>query len=185
MLFASQKCVLVMNRILKMKKYALSFLTMTMALSSGAVFATPDGLHEDASAIIAFSAESGITHELVAKDTLPAGEINIETILASGTITLGDGETQSKMYVNIVNGERIPSYARSVARLSGADNSANKLDVVVRSGTGFGGSNIGGENYISSGTPVNVFRYDIKGHSTQTVAADSYTVQVRAQRFSE
>jgi hypothetical protein len=190
MLFASQKCVLVMNRMLKMKKYALSFLTMTMALSSGAAFAAAgDELRPGqlAEAQVIFSGASGLQHQLIA---LPGFEGNksiaYNTVLAEGTVTLTSGET-NRVALQWVNGEEITAGNFGLRELSGSEDPSNKLRVKINGYDHLQANNnttTSSIDLFSAAGNRNVFTYRVATNAQQDVVADTYTMQIRAHMFT-
>jgi hypothetical protein len=169
---------------LKMKKYALSFLTLTMALSSGAAFAGyVVGTAEQKTVDIPFSSPSGLTHDIFVENGLLAGPIAENAQLAKGTVTLSQNETGQYMHVKFVNGEAVQGLV-NVRTLSGTNDGQNKLKVVTYAGEGFYTVSEGLNWVIKSDTPVNAFTYNIKAYLGQTVVADTYSLTMSAQRWA-
>jgi hypothetical protein len=193
MLFASQKCVLVMNRMLKMKKYALSFLTMTMtmtmALSSGAAFAAGLGPGQTAQVVVPFTNPSGLSHNINAVDGLEAKKYDSRTKIADGVVTVTEGPALENVAVRWVNGTLTEGQTQPYYRTIVGANPINSIDVSI----GTVSDNL---TYVGVDEDTNsvklmaptfnantVFNYRINLIAGQTVAADSYTMQISAHKF--
>ncbi len=185
MLFASQKFVLVMNRMLKMKKHALSFLTLTMALSSGAVFAV-GGVGDQATqtANITFASTSNISNVITVNGSLTAGLVPATTSLATGVVTLsGDVVSHPTVAVTFVNGVKESAENKRVITKEGGGAS---ITVHLKGITGDASTQVA---VITNGismhkiTPTGTFNYELALADEQTVAAGNYAVQVAAQRW--
>lgn len=161
-----------------MKKYALSLLTLTMALSSGAVFAAGVGDIKTADVDITFASPSSISHDINSIPSLVAGDMSTSTIIAKGTIRFGEA-TSDKVRVEFVNGTNISGTTRQITTTNG-----NTLNVKLSPGVGVPFSSVNNTGIIfGNTTESDTFSYDIIAFSGQNVKADTYKIEVSAQRW--
>ncbi|MCW6541528.1 hypothetical protein [Yersinia ruckeri] len=168
-----------------MKKYALSLLTLTMALSSGAVFAAGVGDIKTADVAITFASPSTISHSITAQGVMEAGQVPMNTLLANGVVTTGDDV--DKIKVTFVNGESRPGGGNNVSRtITGVG--GEKIVVSLYAGEGVTSTQVYGNESLIFGynAPSKSFSYSLQmgsNQGTHTVEPDTYTIQVSAQRW--
>lgn len=163
-----------------MKKYTLSLLTLSVALSSGAAFAGIVGAASDMSVDVTF-AESSITgHTLTKILGLQPGN-NYEKIIAQGKVTTNTGG-----YIHLGFTD-YDAFTNGVTSFTGTGVATNKVWVKLKSV---------GDNFFQSGTygaivikpdtvGGNDFSYAIQVGSATPVPADTYKISVKAHRWTE
>ncbi|MCW6567308.1 hypothetical protein [Yersinia ruckeri] len=167
-----------------MKKYALSLLTLTMALSSGAAFAAGVGETATEEVRITFAAPSSISHSITAAGVMEAGQVAMDTLLASGTVTTGDNV--DKINVTFTNGATRPGGGNHISRTITGE--SGEEIVVSLHADGATSTQVYGNSSLIFGysAPSSSFSYYLKmgsNQATHTVKPDIYTVQVSAQRW--
>lgn len=174
-----------------MKKYALSFLTMTMALSSGAAFAAPgDALRPGsqlAETAVIFSEASGLQHQLTALPDFEGNKsISYNTVLARGTVTLATGQT-GRVALQWVNGDVVNAGEFGLRELSGSEETLNKLRVRIVGEDQLQLNNntqTSSLDLVSASGNRNAFPYRVVIDAEQNVVVDSYTMQISAHLFT-
>ena len=162
-----------------MKKYTLSLLTLSMALSSGAAFAAytvGDPLPQTVS--IPFVAPSIVAHNITPVSGLQAGSLTPGTVVANGAVTMPDDvdyvivePTNHEAYSKQTGG----GYIR--ADFPGVNNT---IALRIAGGTSLG---TGEQGRLKLDGPGKSFEYTITTHSSNPIAADVYTVAISAQRW--
>ncbi|MGY3960292.1 hypothetical protein [Aeromonas popoffii] len=170
-----------------MKKYALSVLTMTMALSSGMVAATgPVGEAQSATANLIFTAPSGIAHDVTPSATLAANTLLYSlTPVATGVVTLsGDVASHPTVAVTFTNGTQnwIHRNSRIITRQGGEET------ITVRLYETYGDQNtamsiIDDGIALNQTNPTGTFTYQLQLDGAHTVVAGTYPVHLNAQRW--
>lgn len=166
-----------------MKKYALSFLTLTMALSSSTAFAAPASAFIEAQADVVFIQPVGTQHDLIPTLGLIAGQLSDSTELASGIFTVAN-PTASAAFTLIDNGNRAPNdagYGHS-ALLNNTDG-INPIDVrLERKDYNDGVTNTPDNRFfvITPQVQGNQFGYRITTNGAQIVQAGTYNLAMSA-----
>lgn len=174
-----------------MKKYVLSLLTLSMALSSGMAFAE-GGVGEiaTAQADITFTSPSTISHEVMPVAGLQAGAVQTDTTLATGTVSLM-GTLAKSVAVTFNNGTSTSSNRQIIPGKVEGNQIVVGLVPSTSTGTSYrfinngSGIQMGGNSWTNE---QDVFSYMIKARSsssTQTVNPDIYTIQLSAQRWED
>lgn len=165
-----------------MKKYALSLLTLSVALSSGAAFAAVVGDAVQQNVDITFNAPGVVEHNITPVGGLEAGSLGAGITLANGSVrTGGDVAAIEMRFTNAVSTATGGGFITGVFK--GSSDESNTLKVKISGTKGSGAS--GGTSYVRIGGdfPSKDFEYDITSSAAQTVAADTYTVSVTAQSW--
>ncbi|MBR7631070.1 hypothetical protein KAT72_19125 [Aeromonas popoffii] len=172
-----------------MKKYSLYFLTMTMALSSGAAFATGLGPGQTEQVVVSFTNPSGLSHNINAVSGLEAKRYDSRTKIADGVVTVTEGPALEKVAVRWVNGTLTEGQTQPYYRTIVGANPNNSIDVSFGSANDYltyMGEDVD-TNSVKLMAPTfntnTVFNYVINLVAGQTVAADSYTMQISAHKF--
>ncbi|MGL4355535.1 MAG: hypothetical protein ACRCTP_16975 [Aeromonas popoffii] len=161
-----------------MKKYVLSFLTMTMALSSGAAFAAETGELVKQNVKLTFEAPGVIQHDISAgADTFIAGVLLPNTNLATGSVKTN--VTVNAIRVNFSGGEsRVISPTLITAEFTGSGGDALKVGIPGSDGVDAG-------VLIRKGADDTSFEYKINSVGDQVITPGEYVVNVTAQAWND
>jgi hypothetical protein len=168
-----------------MKKYTLSLLTLGVALSSGAAFAGIVGDASEKSVHVPFAETSIVGHTLTHVSGLQPGD-NANNIIAKGEVT-----TDNSGYINVAfTGSTGTTGSGTVHKFDG-NVPTNNIWVSLKPVNG---------NLLEAGGPGdytgsirlkpdvengNTFSYTINvDGSNKNVAADTYTISVKAHRWA-
>jgi len=166
-----------------MKKYTLSLLTLSVALSSGAAFAGLAGAESAKSVDVTFQEASIVGHTLTQMSGLQPGN-NANKIIAQGQVT-----TDNSGYINVAfTGSGATTGSGYAHRFDGSV-ATNKIWVTLQPVNG----NLlqrPSEDYTGAirikpdVVDGNTFSYTINVHdSNNNVVADTYTISVKAHRW--
>jgi hypothetical protein len=173
---------------LKMKRYALSFLTLTMALSSGMVFAEGLGTVASATADIGFGAPISISHTVSPVTGLTAGAVTNLAALANGVVSLTGETSHPTVAVTFADGvEGTDGSKRTITRKDGRDELKVRLNTRTADvGKLTLGNITDGITLHKAGTSdiSGTFNYVIQVDGNQTVAAGNYIINLNAQRWN-
>ncbi|WP_146181651.1 hypothetical protein [Aeromonas sp. HMWF014] len=166
-----------------MKKYTLSLLTLSVALSSGAAFAgTLVGAESAKSVDVTFEETSIVGHTLTQVSGLQPGD-NVGKIIAQGKVT-----TNNTGHINMAfTGSEAYSFSGQAHRFAGVAD--NKIWVTLQPVNGNllerpSGDNTGAIRIKPDTAGGNDFSYTINVYESQAdVAADTYRISVKAQRW--
>lgn len=167
-----------------MKKYTLSLLTLSVALSSGAAFAgSTAGAASDKSVDVTFTESSIVGHTLTQVSGLQPGD-NANKVIAQGQVT-----TDNSGYINVAfTGSGATTGSGYAHRFDGSV-AENKIWVTLQPVN----SNLlerPSEDYTGAirikpdVADGNTFSYTINVYGSQAnVAADTYRISVKAHRW--
>ncbi|WP_339012504.1 hypothetical protein [Aeromonas popoffii] len=168
-----------------MKKYALSLLALTMALSSGAASAAGAvGSPVVAETNVIFQAANEFAHALTPVTGLASGLNPSTKMIATGNIVLS-AATSNKMRLDWVSGvDKSTPLQREIS----GNTATNKITVyftAVAGDTATTLETIGNTSSVllSKATSTTMFNYQINLLSGITVAPDTYKIQVKAQSW--
>lgn len=173
-----------------MKKYAISSIALAMVFSSGAAFATDSGTVSGpvvaTDVTIGFVGAVAMTHTLNAvRAEMNAGNLFADTILANGAVeTLGNPLYGVRL--SITNGTDGGVAGGFLHRnIPGNTTDTNILKVKIAP-PDYGTTRNVGAGYVDiSNDGAESMGYSIKASADQIVMADTYTINVSAQRWVE
>ncbi|MDF2412893.1 hypothetical protein [Aeromonas sp. 1HA1] len=173
-----------------MKKYAISSIALAMVFSSGAAFATGSGTVSGPVAAtdvtIGFIGAVAMSHTLNAvRDEMNAGDLVADTILANGIVDTAGSALQG-VRLSITNGTDGGDAGGFLHRnIPGNTTGTNILKVKIAP-PDYGVIRNVGAGYVDiSNDGSESMEYSIKASVNQTVMADTYTINVSAQRWVE
>ncbi|AJI96512.1 hypothetical protein BD65_267 [Yersinia ruckeri] len=160
-----------------MKKYALSLLTLTMALSSSAAFAVI-GDTQTETKVITFNEVSSVRHTLTPQTNLNAGPQTINTVVASGVIESPPASTVLVQWVTVGTGS---GATRQFTRVGGSDT----VDLILNTPGSYQHDVEGnGIRVRTTQMQSELFGYQVALANNRDVIAGDYQIQISAQAYA-